>query len=454
MAKSWSVERLAAASREPSRRLLWYAEAGLLNREPEEGFAADSLRRVRMIQFARRRGIADEQLAAATASRGDLLGIFGDLAPIGDGVHDLFDAAAELGIDEDLMQELVEIVGWEDVAAGSEEDVAALRLVVRALDIGLPRDALLQLVRVFTDVMDRLADAEIRIFHDHVHEQFRAQGLTGRELLRATEEVNKPALDLVEPAVRYFHHRAWQRANRDDLLRHLTEETIPVSAAPGEAQATVMFIDLASFTPLTEAMGDLAAAAVLRRFSSLVRGTAARHGGRTIKQIGDAFMLVFDKPHDAIRFGLAIDELVEAEPQFPAMHIGAHCGMVLYREGDYVGGVVNLAARVASAGAAGQFLITEVLRDAVMENVDARFESLPPRRLKGLPDPVCLVEVRPPNPRRTDRKSDPVCGMLLHDSDIVARTTWQGTEFVFCSHICEQAFASKPAHYCDAARSH
>lgn len=52
--------------------------------------------------------------------------------------------------------------------------------------------------------------------------------------------------------------------------------------------------------------------------------------------------------------------IVDAEPQFPALHIGAHHRNVLYREGDYLGATVNLAARVASCGAAGQFLITEI----------------------------------------------------------------------------------------------
>jgi adenylate cyclase len=57
-------------------------------------------------------------------------------------------------------------------------------------------------------------------------------------------------------------------------------------------------------------------------------------------------MLVFAAPADAVRFGLAIKDAAGAEPMFPALHIGAHHGPVLYRDGDYVGGGVNLAARI------------------------------------------------------------------------------------------------------------
>lgn len=77
---------------------------------------------------------------------------------------------------------------------------------------GMPRDALMQLIRVFADATDRLADAIVRTFHNYVHERFRTQGLTGPELLAASEGVGKPLLDLVEPTVVYFHRRAYQRA--------------------------------------------------------------------------------------------------------------------------------------------------------------------------------------------------------------------------------------------------
>ena len=305
----------------------------------------------------------------------------------------------------------------------------------------------MQIIRVFADATDRLADAVVRTFHDYVHERFRAQGLEGRQLLEATQAVGKPALDLVEPALLHFHRRAYQRANREDLLRHLAEDTTPPAALPGLEQATVLFVDLASFTPLTATMGDHAAADVLRRFSTTVRSVAAQHRGRIVKQIGDAFMLCFARPTDAIEFGLAMDEFVDTEAQFPALHIGAHHGPVLYREGDYIGATVNLAARVAAAGAAEQFLITEDLRDAVTNLAGVDFVTLPPRRLKGLPDPIRLVQVRRHLRQGADRETDPVCGLLLHPNKVATRATWQGVSYAFCCNMCQQAFTENPARF-------
>jgi adenylate cyclase len=158
-------------------------------------------------------------------------------------------------------------------------------------------------------------------------------------------------------------------------------------------------------------------------------------------------MLMFTRPADAIEFGLAMDRFVDVESQFPELHIGAHHGAVLYREGDYVGGTVNLAARVASAGAAGQFLVTESLRDAAGQIAEAEFSSLPPQRLKGIPDPICLVEVRRLGPERSDREADPVCGLLLQPDDVASRVTWHGRTFAFCCDMCKQAFDENPARF-------
>lgn len=434
----------------PARPSLSF-DAGLLHRHADGEFESDSLHRLRLIQFARSRGFSDDQLAEANAKQGDLLGIFDEPTLISDAPANLIDAAKELGLDDDLVAELAEILGW-DAEPGTESDVATLRVLARALELEMPRDALLQIVRVWADAMGHMADAVVRTFHNYVHERFRAQGLVGEELKKATERVGKPALELVEPAILYFHRRAYQRANREDFLRHLAEETTPPAELPGEEYATVLFVDLASFTPLTATMGDHAAADVLRRFSITVRGNATRHRGRILKQIGDAFMLMFVEPADAIEFGLAMDRFVAAEPLFPALHIGAHSGTVLYREGDYVGAAVNLAARVATAGATGQFLITEDLRDAAGRVTEADFATLPPRRLKGIPDPIRLVEVRRRGSDLSNRETDPVCGMLLLPGDVVARTVWNGTTFAFCSEKCTQAFTDDPARFATAGR--
>ena len=246
MAGPWSLDRLADIAGETEDHLRWCVDAGLLHRQPDGDFDTDSLHRLRLIQFARSRGVSDKQLAATTARQGDLLGVFVEFSQPGEATLNLADTARELGLDDALIGELAEIVDWDEVGSGTESDVAALRVIADALALGIPRDALMQIIRVFADATDRLADAVVRTFHDYVHERFRAQGLEGRELLETTQAIGKPALDLVEPALLHFHRRAYQRANREDLLRHLAEDTTPPAPLPGTEHATVLFVDLAS----------------------------------------------------------------------------------------------------------------------------------------------------------------------------------------------------------------
>jgi adenylate cyclase len=72
----------------------------------------------------------------------------------------------------------------------------------------------------------------------------------------------------------------------------------------------------------------------------------------------------------------------------PRPRIGIHNGQVLYRDGDYYGREVNLAARVAARAAGGEVLVTR----PVIENAGAHleFEPIGEVRLKGFARPTEL----------------------------------------------------------------
>ncbi len=205
-----------------------------------------------------------------------------------------------------------------------------------------------------------------------------------------------------------------------------------------------MFADLTGFTPLTAAMGDDAAADVLQRFGALVRRACADNFGRIVKQIGDAFMLVFDGGRDAVLCGVQIRDLCGNEVRFPAVHIGAHTGEALFRDGNYVGNTVNLTARVASATLPGQFLVTaDVVRDLDLPG-QITLSPQPPRPDKGIREPVQTVAVGTPRSRRV-RVTDPVCGMELDPEGDAVRRTIDGTQWRFCSDACAAVHTTLPS---------
>lgn len=406
------------------------------------------LERARLVVYAQRRGIDAEGVAAACRTQGDVLGQFADQVTGDRGPRrgrSLSTAADVTGLDADTLRRVWVAAGLGDQDEAYDEDLDLLRTVSHVLAVGLPEEALIQLIRVYADALGRVAEAENRLFHYYVHERLRAAGLEGEELTAATNAVGDPIIGLVEPTVLYFHGKAFQRALRDDFVLHLTEATTPPGQATGEMTATIVFVDLAGFTPLTESMGDDAAAQVVERFSELVREAVSRHDGRVVKQIGDEFMLAFADPAAGVVCGLDISDAIAAEAQFPGVRIGAHYGLLLYREADYIGATVNIAARVAGTAARHELLITDALRREVRLPSDVEVTARGWWPLKGLSGEVELFHVR--RGLRAQRVIDPVCHMILDADSVATRVRWRGNDVPFCSETCAQRFMADPERY-------
>ncbi len=181
----------------------------------------------------------------------------------------------------------------------------------------------------------------------------------------------------------------------------------------------------------------------MERFSHLVREALTHHAGKIVKQIGDAFMLVFTDPTDAVACGINIADAIAIENHFPTARIGAHHGPLLYREGDYVGTTVNIAARIVGVADRNQFLITDALRTSARMPDDTEVVTLGPPALKGISGEVVLHVVRHARPR-PDRVIDPVCHMALDPESATVVASWRATDYYFCSADCAERFFADP----------
>lgn len=450
MASELSIEDLARRTGEPVKRLRRWRSLGLIGREGGDGFTFQDVERARLVQLFLRRGITLEGITEA-AQTGILDRFVDMILPAGTGpTFSLAEAAEMLGLDVELVRRVWMAPGFmEQGEMVTEEDVEGLRLLKGAMDAGFPEEALLQFVRVYSDALGRVAEAEARLFHFYIHEGFKARGLSGQELRDASHVAGDQAALLVEPVVLFFHRRAWQQAMREIAVVQVAEDTglLAEPDVPGQIQAAIAFVDLCSFTPLAEVMGDVAAAHVLTRFSALVREAASRWEGRLIKQIGDAFMLVFPDPRSALACTLEIESRAAAEPQFPAIRSGVHWGPALYREGDYIGSAVNIASRVAEEAQRHQVLVTAEVSRVARGVAEVDFVPLGKRQLKGLAGELELFEARRRARETTEKAVDPVCGMELSPMEVAARLALEGKEQVFCSEECLRRFVAAPERY-------
>ena len=124
----------------------------------------------------------------------------------------------------------------------------------------------------------------------------------------------------------------------------------------------------------------------------IARGDRA-HGGWVFKHTGDGVCAAFASPRCAVDAAVAAQRALELP-----VRMGIATGEAELRGADYFGAVLNRAARVMAAGHGGQILMAESTAGLLS---GADLVDLGPRRLRDLPIPVGVFQVRAPG-LRTD----------------------------------------------------
>ncbi len=169
----------------------------------------------------------------------------------------------------------------------------------------------------------------------------------------------------------------------DLLLRFLVDK--PGARADERILKTVMFTDIVGSTERLGAHGDAHWRHQLDSHDSLVTHLLAQYGGMTANHTGDGIFAMFDAPTRAARCAL---ELVPAlATRGIPIRVGIHTGECERRGEEWSGMAVHTGARIGALADAGEVLTSRTVRDLAAGS-GLRFESLGPRRLKGLPEDV------------------------------------------------------------------
>jgi class 3 adenylate cyclase len=299
---------------------------------------------------------------------------------------------------------------------------------------GMPREALLEGARVFGDTLRRLAEALVRLVHVHIHERLiEEEGVSEEEVRRQIHPLQETALPLINQIVQRVFQEHFVQADIEDAYVHLVD-TDPAGGR-GSVDATIVFIDVESFTTLTETEGDQAAIDVMTSVDSLVRPLALEHDGKVVKHIGDALMLAFRQADDAVSFARSLHEAAGGDSSIPGLRVGMHRGPAIYRAGDYIGTTVNLASRVTDTATGGQTVVTEAVADKLGNG--GAVEPVGFRMLRGAEQPVQLYRL----PKR-EEKRDPACGRTV-EAPPAARLRQDEEELWFCSEQCLREFLAR-----------
>ena len=165
------------------------------------------------------------------------------------------------------------------------------------------------------------------------------------------------------------------------------------------ASYAVMFTDIKGFTERTSRQTRAQNERLLRLHDALLLPVIEGYGGRRVKTIGDAYLVVFESATRAVACGAALQDRlalynrrIDPAEQIE-VRVAINAGEVRVERDDVYGEAVNIAARVEEWADAGEVCFTEavyLLADRSWLEVD----DLGPHTLRGLPEPVRLYRLR------------------------------------------------------------
>jgi adenylate cyclase len=386
---------LAERSAATPEHLARLADLGILVKLEDGSFRPSDIQRVRLVDALERSGISLEDIGRAVGS-GHLSFAFLDFLftqPAGYTTKTYADICSEMGWTLDFVQRVHEALGLPAPLADDrvrEDDLHMFPVGQFALGAGVPEAGVLRSLRVYGENLNRIALSESQFFHSYIEVPMLESGMSDRQMLDVSSEISPMMRAQVEGMIWWLYHRHQEHSIFEHLIVHVEEALEQAGVGPPRQARppAMMFLDLAGYTRLTEERGDDAAAELASSLATLVQKESQRRGGRPIKWLGDGVMFHFPDPGQAVHCAL---DLVEQAPAtgLPPAHVGVNAGPVIFRDGDYFGRTVNIAARIAAYAGPGQVLVSEdVLAASTPEGVS--FEEIGPVELKGVTRPVVL----------------------------------------------------------------
>jgi adenylate cyclase len=352
----------------------------------------------RVVFRMRERGYSLNEIRAAVRDGRLAFGSVEDLLPASSRQHTRAEAARAVGLDEELVERIMGLLGTPMAMADrvSDEDIDALRRIAGILSDGLPLIAALQLVRVYAQAIRKIAEAEVRLFHLFVHEPMIRDGVPALEMAADMEGMASDLLPTMAPLMEYIHARYLRFYIEQDVVGHMEADLPLTRRHPDRVSMAFCFVDLTGFTRFTEEEGDEEALDLVERFVETVEATLPADA-TIVKTIGDEVMIVSADARMLTEWAVGFLTLFDQRPQ---PRTGIHFGSAVYRDGDYFGGDVNLAHRIVARALAGEVLVTSSVADLIGSSEYLDLEAIGEVTLKGFPEPTELFVARTIHDRR------------------------------------------------------
>jgi class 3 adenylate cyclase len=173
----------------------------------------------------------------------------------------------------------------------------------------------------------------------------------------------------------------------------------PASQTESKQVMTLMMTDIVGYSAKMD-RDEAGTYELLKEHNTIMRKQIALARGKEIKTIGDAFMVTFPSPIDAVKCGIAVQkELVKFNTsrelhEHLKIRIGIHTGEVIVTKNDCFGEGVNIAARIEPKCEPGSIAISSEVQKEVVNKIQAGFQSLGVLPMKNIAHPPEVFLVR------------------------------------------------------------
>ena len=161
----------------------------------------------------------------------------------------------------------------------------------------------------------------------------------------------------------------------------------------------IMLTDIKGFTSRTASSSRAEMMGHLNKHKEIVMPVVDSFSGNLVKTIGDAFLVTFESPTDAVLCGISIqDKLKEYNESKESderieIRIAINSGEVSVEEdGDIYGDAVNITSRLESIAEAGEVFFTEAVYLA-MNKKEVPSSEIGYRQFKGIPEKIKVFRV-------------------------------------------------------------
>ncbi|TAL19178.1 hypothetical protein EPN90_04385 [Patescibacteria group bacterium] len=161
---------------------------------------------------------------------------------------------------------------------------------------------------------------------------------------------------------------------------------------------TVMFTDIKNYTVKSSEKTREELLGLLEEHDRLVRPVFEKFGGTVVKTIGDAFLVTFESPTDAVLCGMEIQRILKAHNASAhpneriEVRVAINSGEVTVKDNDVFGEPVNIAARIEGIAEVNEIYFTEAVYLA-MNKAEVPSAEVGVRHLKGIPHEIKVYKV-------------------------------------------------------------